>query len=697
MSSDRNGCYIVTLQVTPECPEILAEIAVDIHALNLGLYHYRVPIHLKEKIGIGNRVKISFGSRSAEGYVVGFTPITSIKNPPEEFKDIQEVLNPDIMITPGLLELARHTSRTYVAPFASVLRCIIPSAILESRAKKIRIVRLVSSSYTLQKDDIIQMRNRAPSQARILSVLLETPSKAMDLKTLLKITGSSKPSVDSLVKKGLIIEEKLPWHRDPYEGVSFPEYPPFNLTKDQAFALQSIQGPINAAKKDIFLLFGVTASGKTEVYLQAISKAVSAGKQALVLVPEIALTPQAVERFRGRFGRTVAVIHSGLSSGARHDEWKRISNGEAMVAIGVRSAIFSPFLNLGLIVVDEEHETSYKQEDVPRYNARDLAILRGSIETIPVVLGSATPSVESYYRALSGEYRLLALPGRIDEKPLPEAHIVDMRSELQKGNKSIFSTRLLDGIKKRLAHGEQAVLFLNRRGFSTFVLCRECGQALRCPHCDVSLTFHYGAKRVICHYCGHSIPVPDKCPNCGGTRIRFFGSGTEKVEDEVKRLFPEARTLRLDRDSVSKRGAVDRIYRAFREGQADILVGTQMVAKGLDVPGVTLVGVISADTCLNLPDFRAAERTFSLITQVAGRAGRGDCPGEVIIQSYDPNHYSIQMAATQDYESFFKHEIALRKHGNYPPFSSMIFLECHGPLFAKSHRWRHEFGIQVVC
>jgi primosomal protein N' (replication factor Y) len=412
----------------------------------------------------------------------------------------------------------------------------------------------------------------------------------------------------------------------------------------------------------------VTGSGKTEVYLQSIQRVLQDGKEAIVLVPEISLTPQMVNRFKGRFGDQVAVMHSGLSAGEKYDEWRKIQRKEVKVVVGARSAIFAPFENLGIVIIDEEHETSYKQEENPRYHARDVAIERAGKYKCPVVLGSATPSLESFARAHKGVYQLLSLPKRMNNQSLPSVEIVDMREELREGNRSMFSRVLLDKIKDRLEKKEQIVLFLNKRGHSSFVMCRDCGYVINCPHCDISLTYHRFNQQMKCHYCGYEASVPNTCPECESEHIRYFGTGTQKVEEELAKVLPEAKVIRMDVDTTSRKGSHEKLLDQFQEGHADILLGTQMIAKGLDFPNITLVGVLSADTMLHLPDFRSSEKTFQLLTQVSGRAGRHELEGEVIIQTYTPEHYSVELAGEQDYDKFYEREMMVRKIHRYPPF-----------------------------
>jgi len=471
---------------------------------------------------------------------------------------------------------------------------------------------------------------------------------------------------------------------------------PFTLTKEQRQALDNVSDRIEKNTRGIFLLHGITGSGKTEVYLQAIDKVLKEGKSSIVLVPEISLTPQTVGRFISRFGEQVAVIHSRLVGSMRFSEWKRIKDGEAKIVVGARSAIFSPVKNLGLVIVDEEHETSYKQEDAPRYHARDVAIMRGKLSNCPVILGSATPSLESYYLAKKGTYELVRLTKRIDDRQLPKVKIVDMRMEVATRKKLVMFSKLLIGeLEKVVKKGSQAIVFLNRRGFSTYINCKTCGYVMKCKRCDAILVYHFHKKSLICHYCDSRVRPPDICPKCRGSYIKYFGIGTEKVESELSRFVPEARIARMDRDTTSKRGAHDRILGDFKKHNIDILVGTQMIAKGLDFPKVTLVGVVNSDVTLNLPDFRAGERTFNLITQVAGRAGRGDKGGEVIVQTYAPEHYAILSAAKHDYEKFYDKEIQSRNELGFPPFVYLTKITLRSRDEARLERQARKLGTDL--
>lgn len=539
------------------------------------------------------------------------------------------------------------------------------------RPKTIRAVCLGRDSEELASE-LGVLEASAPKQAKVLSILLENTDVPLNASTLARMADTTASTIRALETKGYVTYKEVEIERDPFAGkVEGPERPK-DLTAEQRQVFQDICEALERGTSDVFLLHGITGSGKTEVYLQAIDRAVGMGKDAILLVPEISLTPQMVRAFRKRFGDRVAVLHSRLSLGERYDQWRRICRGEVNIAIGARSAVFAPFNNLGLIIIDEEHETSYKQSTDPKYHAREVAIQRGRLVNAPVVLGSATPSLESYYNAKQGIFRYTELPRRIGNRPLPEVHVVDMREEMKAGNRTMFSRLLQDKIEEALTKGEQMILFLNRRGYSTFVLCRECGHVLTCKECDVSLVYHADIVKMICHYCGYIGSVPNVCPNCKSRYIRYFGVGTQKVQNEVERLFPNARVIRMDADTTTRKGSHGRILKAFENHEADILIGTQMVAKGFDFPDVTLVGVISADTSLNLPDFRSSERTFQLLTQVAGRAGRGEKAGEVVVQTYNPNHYSIVTARGHDYKAFAEQELEERKELDFSPFCRLI-------------------------
>jgi primosomal protein N' (replication factor Y) len=536
-------------------------------------------------------------------------------------------------------------------------------------ARRVNAVRL-SVTWDDAETEAARREARAPGQARLLRELAQAGGGPVPVAMLLGQAQATPQAVKRLAADGFVSVEVLEVRRRPFKFVAGAAVPPVPTGEQQA-AVVEISQRLESRRHHVALLYGVTASGKTEVYLRAIAAARRQKRTALVLVPEIALTSQVVDVFRARIGDRVAVLHSALSDGERRDEWQRIGRGEADVVVGARSAIFAPLANVGLIIVDEEHEASYKQDSpAPRYHSRAVAIARARETGATVVLGSATPSVESFFRAESGEWALLPLRQRALARPLPPVEVIDLREGYKKGQPTgIFSPLLREAIADRLAKGEQTILFLNRRGFAIFLLCRDCGYTTRCPHCDVSLTFHQKTRRLICHHCGYERHAPDVCPTCGGDRIRPFGIGTEKVEEETRALFPEARVLRMDRDTTARKDAHMTMLRTFRNGDADILIGTQMVAKGLDFAGVTLVGVVSADTALNMPDFRAAERAFQLLTQVSGRAGRGRKPGQVFVQTFNPDHESVVAAKDHDYEAFYRKEIKNRRELSYPPFT----------------------------
>jgi primosomal protein N' (replication factor Y) (superfamily II helicase) len=534
------------------------------------------------------------------------------------------------------------------------------------KKKKRKFIQSLLSQEDLQRE-IDQLPKRAEKQRDLLSYFLKNPSPIEERKLVVNV-GISQSTIKTLCEKKVLEEKFMEVYRDPYADREFKRTSPLLLTEAQKAAIQPILQSIYQDQHDVFLLYGVTGSGKTEIYLQSIQDVLKKGKEAIVLVPEIALTPQMVNRFKGRFGEQVAVLHSGLSAGEKYDEWRKIFRKEVSVVVGARSAVFAPFENLGIMIIDEEHETSYKQEEMPRYHARDVAIERAINARCPVILGSATPSLETFARAKKGVYQLLTLTKRMNNHSLPPVEIIDMREELRSGNRSMFSTSLLEKLKGRIEKKEQTVLFLNKRGHSSFVMCRDCGYVMSCPNCDISLTYHRVSEQMKCHYCGHESYVPKNCPECSSEHIRYFGTGTQKVEDELGKILPEAKVIRMDVDTTSRKGSHEKLLNDFQEGKADILLGTQMIAKGLDFPNITLVGVLSADTMLHLPDFRASEKTFQLLTQVSGRAGRHDLPGEVVIQTYTPEHYSVELAGQQDFDLFYQREMMVRKIHKYPPF-----------------------------
>jgi len=550
------------------------------------------------------------------------------------------------------------------------------------RPKTLPYIKLIAGGEEIEVAKARLKKSRAYKQAEVLE-FLTGQTQPISVSELRKRLNCSPATIKALESRHLVSVERMRVRRDPLSHLSLTTSPPPVLTSTQQAAWESIQDVIvgearQSSRPPVFLLFGVTGSGKTEIYLRALAQVIAAGKRGICLIPEIALTQQTVERFADRFSGRVAVLHSGLSPGEQFDEWQWIMEGNCDVVIGPRSALFAPLPNLGLIIIDEEHEWTYKQEDKsPRYHARDVAIRLAQLSDAVVILGSATPDIGSFHKAQQGEYQLVELKERITPRgysPLPEVSIVDLREELKAGNTSLLSRSLLAAMKETLAQGEQIVLFLNRRGTATFVRCRNCGFVFRCPRCSIALTYHSAEKRLICHRCRYSIPVPQSCPRCSRRNLRFLGIGTQRVEEEIRHFFPEARLLRWDRDVITRRYAHEELLKNFRDHKADVLIGTQMIAKGLDLPQVTLAGVISADTGLNFPDFRSSERTFQLLCQVAGRAGRGVKAGKVIIQTYSPDNYIIEAAAKHDYLGFYYKEIDYRRRYNYPPFSQLVRL-----------------------
>lgn len=541
--------------------------------------------------------------------------------------------------------------------------------------KQIKCLRLKLNSE-MAAEEVQKLQRKAPMQAKMLDILMGNEFVAQS--DLVKFSGGSSNAVKALVNKGFAEEFMLTVDRDPYRNIAFSKSEKMTPTQEQKVAIDTINGAIKAGDGRTYLLHGVTGSGKTEVFMQAIEYAVSIGKTALMLVPEISLTPQMVSRFVSRFQSRIAIFHSALSLGERYDQWKRIKDGEADIVIGARSAVFTPLKNIGVIIMDEEHSDTYKSDMSPRYHAREAAQFRAGQNGAAVVLASATPSVESYYKAKTGEYTLLEMNTRYNKNKMPEVFVTDMRSELSKGNKSMLSGRLYREIKENLNRGEQTILFLNRRGFSTFVSCRTCGYVPQCPNCNISLTYHKFDNVLKCHYCGYSRPNYTVCPECGSKYIRYFGGGTQKVEEEINRLFPEASTIRMDMDTTGKKHSHEKILERFEKDRIDILIGTQMVAKGLDFENVTLVGVITADTMLHINDFRSGERTFAMLEQVSGRAGRGKHEGRAVIQTYTPEHEAVSLVRTHDYRAFYESEIAERSLMWYPPFCKLVSVHFQG-------------------
>lgn len=617
-------------------------------------YTYRVPPELEDAVAMGCAVAVPFGGKRK---VAGFVVACHDREPDAALKPILGVLG-DMAVPPSLYDLFEWVAEATMSAFAQVWTTAVPRGTLarKSQPKTQWMVRALGRPEGL-----------TARQVEVLDVL-EATGGSLTLAELSRRASTTQALVRTLAKHGAVsLAQERIWRAPPLPDAQGDG--PLVLNPAQEAAVSAIA---DGKPGEAFLLYGVTGSGKTEVYLQAIAKTLAEGKSAIMLVPEIALTPQTVARFRGRFGDRLALMHSTLSDGERFDEWQRLRDGEASVAVGARSAVFAPLPNLGLIILDEEHEGSYKQETAPRYHARAVALQRAALEGAKVILGSATPSVETFYRANLGEITRLDLPGRVSGRPMPPVELVDMREELKSGNRKIFSRSLRTALDEHLSRGEQVILLMNRRGYASFVLCRSCGETITCPSCSVSLTYHKDHELLRCHTCNFSALNPERCPGCKSPFIKYFGAGTQQVAEAAADLFPEARILRLDRDTTTRKDSHRRILEAFAKGEANVLIGTQMVAKGLDLPRVSLVGVIAADVALNLPDFRAAERTFQLITQVAGRAGRGDLPGRVIVQTYAPEHPSLQFARTHDYDGFYAREVADREVLRYPPFQRLV-------------------------
>ena len=642
---------------------------------------YAVPEGLTNRVGVGSRVRVPFREKSALATVVAVTDQSEAKG----IRLIEAVVGEAPTLSEPLLELGRWISVYYSCPMETVMRSLLPQVIRRAEVgwKK---QLFVQPRRQIDNEELEKLRKRAPRQTELLEAILrlEAPIRAS---RLLRQTSLDNQTLRALVKRGLVELRQEAVVRDPHADEQFIATSNLILNQEQTNAFNEIAQALDSPEKSRpILLHGVTGSGKTEIYLQAIRSALNRGCTAIVLVPEISLTPQTVERFKGRFADVqdaVAVLHSHLSEGERHDEWHKIHSGRARIVIGARSAVFAPLKNLGLIVVDEEHETTYKQEEAPRYHARDIAIVRAKIEKCVAVLGSATPSLESYHNAAIGKYRLVTLTQRIDEKQMPLMRIVDLRQERRKEKSAtILSEKLRAAITVRLEKREQTILFLNRRGFSTSLLCSDCGEARNCPNCSVALTFHRHptvAGRLSCHLCGHTAAVPKKCPACGKYALIYAGFGTERVETTVSQVFPKAVVRRMDADSMTRKEAYRETLRNFRTGKIDILVGTQMIAKGLHFPNVTLVGIINADLALHMPDFRAGERTFQLLTQVAGRAGRGETSGEVFVQTYTPFSPSIQFARHHDFAGYFQQELEFRERCDFPPFKHAILITVRSP------------------
>lgn len=647
-----------------------ARVLVD--GFNDMVLDYAVPEGM-QGITRGCRVEVPLRARRTTGTILSIEPADVQWS--HRLKPILRLLNNEPVVSPVLMDLAEWAARYYAVPVEQMIRCIVPEPVRQERhEEKTRKVAILQNWP--DDDQLNKINRRAPRQAAILRYLHASEGKREPLSNLGGSTALAPCRV--LEKAGYVRIEEEAVHRDPAGNENFAQTLPLALNEEQQHALSSINDSFDNGDSRPILLQGVTGSGKTEVYLQAAQRVMQQGKGVLILVPEISLTPQTMARFKGRFAHTpgsVAILHSAMSDGERFDEWHSIHRGKARVAIGPRSAVFAPVQNLGLIIVDEEHDSSYKQENSPRYHGRDLAVLRARMEGASIILGSATPSLESIYNEQQGKYRLLRMDKRADGQRLPLTRVLDMRTEAKdKRNLGILSERLRMAIDERLVKGEQVILLLNRRGFARALQCPECGYTANCEHCALPMTYHVTENRLVCHICGHRQMVPARCPDCHTNNISLEGYGTQKVEAVLRRCFPQARIQRVDADVTTRKNALRDILDDFRAHRTDILLGTQMISKGLDFPGVTLVGVLNADLGLNIPDPRAAERTFQLLTQVAGRAGRGDLDGEVIIQTYSPQASAIQFARRHDTDGFAETELELRQHMNFPPFCHMAVI-----------------------
>jgi primosomal protein N' (replication factor Y) len=720
-------------------------------------FTYALPETLRHRARPGCRVLAPFGPRKLTGVILSCHD----QAPAVAAREVLRLIDSEPVLDAELLALGRWIAGYYCAPLGEVLRTMLPLAadirrgkiwsltdagrdaarqllldaapddpaaailrMLEKRPlsaaylakalpladKTVRSLErrgfLFAEQVTVDRDPLRASSDRLRVELatvpdpglrlnkpeRELRAFLELHPGSHNLKDLESMVKNASPAARSLARKGLVslAPERV-------GAVAGPVRVPHTLNPAQSAAFEQIRGAIQAREFRAFLLYGVTGSGKTEVYLNAIEATLAEGRSALLLVPEIALTPAMAGQFFSRFGDRVAILHSAFGDVERSEQWRRIRSGAAPVVVGTRSGVFAPVHRLGLIVVDEEHDGSYKQEETPRYNGRDVAVVRAQAAGACVILGSATPSLESRYNAERGKYSLLELPGRIEERPMPTVELIDMRQEfLETRKQSTFSRRLLEAIGQRLENGEQTIVLLNRRGFSSFVACRSCGERVQCVNCSVTLTFHKRDRRLLCHYCGYAEKVPRACPKCASEHIYFVGLGSEKVEEELHQAFPAARIARLDRDTVTGKRQYETILQGFREGAFDILVGTQMIAKGHDIPNVTLVGVVSADVGLGMPDFRAAERTFQLLTQVAGRAGRGSVPGIVLTQTINPDHYAVRLAAAQDYAAFYQKELGFRRMMSYPPFSAMANILVRGEKKEVAMRMSADLGLMLT-
>lgn len=653
---------------------MVAEIILNSNAKELNrVFDYNIPETMVYKAMVGSRVFVQFGNRKQleEGFIIGIKESSEFK-----LKNIEKIVNEN-GLTEEKVELAKWMARRYFCNISECIKLMLPpgttTKIIENRIKEKNENFVTIIDEEVVESDIEEDKFKSAKQVRILKFLLDNGET--NLADLLLFTDTTRDAVKALEKKNYITIEKKHVERNPFFHKVERQSKKLEFTEEQQNAYNEISDKMDKNKYEEYLIYGVTGSGKTEIYLQLIEKALNNNKTSIMLVPEISLTPQTVDRFIARFGEeNIAVLHSKLSIGERFDQWNKIKSGQAKIVIGARSAIFAPVQNLGIIIIDEEHDSSYKSESTPRYNAKDVARYLCYESNIPLVLGSATPDTGSLYRTIKKQSVLLRLNKRANNAKLPEIEVVDLREELSKKNKSMLSEKLQESIKENLENKKQTILFLNRRGFSTFVMCRDCGYTAKCKNCDITLTYHKSTNKLKCHYCGYETKVITKCPECGSENIRYFGTGTQKLESEINTLFPEAKTIRMDVDTVTKKNSHEKILTDFKENKADILIGTQMVVKGHHFPNVTLVGVIAADGSLNMNDYRANEITFQILTQVAGRAGRGEDAGKVIIQTYNPDSFTIECVKQQNEEMFYNTEMRLRKQLKYPPFCDIIVI-----------------------
>ena len=652
---------------------MVAEVIINSTAKKLNrTFDYNIPAEMQELVQIGSKVLVPFGrfKQLEEAHIV------KIKEKSEyEIKDIAKV---ETGLTDKQIKLANWIAKRY---FCNVSECIKLMQTPGTKAKDVnkriqdKKINVVYLKKTIQEIDFDIETKVLKSEKQIKILNFVKKNEGCTIPEIEMFTDCSRAIANTLIKNGYLELSEKKIERNPLQNKQIENTSKLKLTEEQQYAYEQVAYTIDNNEYNQFLLYGVTGSGKTEVYLQLIDKVVKQDKTAIVLVPEISLTPQMLDRFISRFGKeTIAVLHSKLSIGERHDEWKKIKEGKAKIVIGARSAIFAPVQNLGIIIIDEEHDSSYKSESSPKYNAKEIAKKIAKEENIPLLLGSATPDLSTYYKAQQGKITILELTKRANNSSLPKVEIIDLKQELANGNRSMLSFELYQSIEENLKNKLQTILFLNRRGYSTFIMCRNCGYTVKCKNCNISMTYHSYENKLKCHYCGYEEKLVKTCPECGSDKIRYFGTGTQKLEQEIHKQFPQAKTIRMDVDTVTKKNSHEEILNKFKNEDVDILIGTQMVVKGHHFPKVTLVGVIAADSSLNIDDYRATERTFQILTQVAGRAGRENLPGKVIIQSYNPENFSIQNAQKQDYEEFYQTEIALRKQLKYPPFCDIIII-----------------------